>query len=118
MFKALRRWLHKRRPNPLEYRWRRLARSVTRHTFLTWLAEQVAKDLLKAKPSSVTIIDLSERVIECPSDDFQHRAERFIEKFYFDYPFYTEDYFPVIAEFRHLIAQHLTRMHHHDAATD
>lgn len=103
-------WLYRRSPKPREMRWRRLARSVTRHTFLTWLAEKVAQDLIEQKPSSLEIADLIEAVNRCPSDDLQYRAERFIERFYFDYPFYNAEYFKVVAEFRHLIGQHLSRM--------
>ena len=110
----------KPRASLTERRWRRLARRTTRQTFLTWLAEQVAADLLDNKPFDVTIEELSLSVAQCGSSDVQHRAEHFIEKFYFDYPFQCSDRqcLDCLATFRQLIQQALLRLRPHDSATD
>src|SRR5690348_2741023 len=109
MFRWLRRWWHPFRVTVSERRWRRLARSVSRETFLTWLAEQVANDLLNNKPATLPVADLVVAVESCPSDDLQYRAERFLERLYCNYPFYDQKYFALIAAFRAQIKQHLLK---------
>jgi hypothetical protein len=79
------------------------------------LAEQVAKDMLNRKPADMTIEELAVAAKQSQSTDAQHQAERFIEEYYFDYPFSycDEECGRTLEYFRSLIQQRLLRLHPH-----
>ena len=77
---------------------------------MAWLSEQVADDIIRRKPIGTSLEEISVAVIESPVSDLQHRAERFIEQFYYDYPFDDDpDYFMNVASLRKMIQGHLRR---------
>lgn len=96
-----------RRNRLSQRRWRLLARSVTRDTFLEWLAEQTVKDVLAQRPDCLSIEQLCTAVQEAKLSDFQHHAEHFIQVFYHNYPFDDLACTKTIRQFRALVCQKL-----------
>lgn len=91
-------------------RWRRLANSVTRDTFLEWLAEQTVRDVLAQRPDFLSVEQLSTAAKEATLSDFQHHAEHFIQVFYHDYPFDDPACADTLRHFRDLLCQKLFKL--------
>lgn len=88
-------------------RWRRLAQTITRDTFLEWLAEQTAKDALAERPDFLSVEQLCNAANEATLSDFQHHAEHFIQIFYHDYPFDDPACADDLRHYRDLVCQKL-----------
>ena len=98
-------WLHPPAPTPMSD-WRHLASKQSRCAFVTWLADEVAYDLLANKPRHLPMEELTDSVWTCESSNMQQRAEHFLRNYYYIYP--CDPHFPkVLRIFRHLIQKKL-----------
>jgi hypothetical protein len=87
--------------------WRRQALKNSRCTFVVWLADQVAHDLLAHCPWRVSTSELIQAIDQGTASELQHDAERFIEKHYYSYPSNNPQFFRTLLIFRHQIQKRL-----------
>ena len=98
-------WLHPPAAAPMSD-WPSLAHRQSRCAFISWLADEVAHDLLANKPWKLPMEALTDSVWTCESSNMQQRAEHFIRNYYYAYP--SDPHFPrVLRIFRHLIQKKL-----------
>lgn len=87
-----------------------MARSVTRDTFLEWLAEQTVKDALDHHGDFLSTEQLSAATQDASLSDFQHHAEHFIQVFYHNYPFDDPRCTETLRQYRDLVCQKLFKL--------
>ena len=104
-------WLHPPVQVPMSD-WPSIAGSRSRCEFVTWLAAEVASDLLANKPRHLPMEALTDSVWTCESSNMQQRAEHFLRNYYYIYP--CDPHFPrVLRIFRHLIQKKLRQYELH-----